>query len=196
MGLPSFLKEKKVLIIIIVAVIAVGVAAFLFLGGEPAEEEEAAVSTRVTIQAPEVSVEPQEITPEKEGEAGIPAAPLKKEAKAAAKPIAAPAPMRKEIKKEAPKAEVKAAIAKEKRPSYKPWVINAASFNAKSSADELKNALKKGGYNAYYTEFFKDGVKWHRVRVGFYESEAEARGVANKIAGSYKLAKPWVVQPT
>ena len=188
MGLPSFFKEKKVLIIIIVALVVAGVAAFLFLGGsQPAEEEEVAVSTRVTIQATEVPVQPQEIIPEKAAE------------------VPAPAPMPKEVKKEVkevPKAEVKAMPAKEKKraptakkPSYRPWVINVASFGTKAQADELKNALKKDGYKVYTTEFFKDGVKWHRVRVGFYKSEAEAGGVSKKIASSYKLAKPWVVRP-
>ena len=203
MGLPSFFKEKKVLIIIIVALVVAGVAAFLFFGGsEPAEEEEVAVSTRVTIQAPEVPVQPQEITTEKEGEVAVTAPP-------AMKPSVVPAPMPKEVKKEVkevkkevPKAEVKAMPAKEKKrastvkkPSYRPWVINVASFSTKAQADELKSALKKDGYNVYSTEFFKDGVKWQRVRVGFYKSEAQARVVSKKIASSYKLAKPWVVRP-
>lgn len=202
MGLPSFFKEKKVLIIIIIALVAAGVAAFLFLGGsEPAEEEEVAVSTRVTIQAPEVPVQPQEITTEKEGEVAVPApAPV-----SPTKPSAVPAPPVKEVKKEvkeAPKAEVKAKPAKEKKrvstakkPSFRPWVINVASFSTKAQADELKSALKKDGYKVYSTEFFKDGVKWQRVRVGFYKTEAEAKRVSKKIASSYKLAKPWVVRP-
>ena len=201
MGLPSFFKEKKVFIIIIVALVVTGVAAFLFFGGsEPAEEEEVAVSTRVTIQAPEVPVQPQEITMEKEGEVAVPAPPVKEAKAPAVKEV------KKEVKtakKEAPKAEVKAMPAKEKKrvstakkPSYRPWVINVASFGTKAQADELKNALKKDGYNVYSTEFFKDGVKWQRIRVGFYKSEAEARGVSKKIASSYKLAKPWVVRPT
>ena len=196
MGLPSFFKEKKVLIIIIVALVGAGIAAFLFLGGSEPEEEEALVSTRVTIQAPEVSVQPQEITTEKEGEVAVPAPPVKEAKPPAVKEV-------KVAKKEAPKAEVKVMPAKEKKrastakkPSYRPWVINVASFGTKAQADELKNALKKDGYNVYSTEFFKDGVKWQRIRVGFYKSEAEARGVAAKLAGSYKLAKPWVVRPT
>src|SRR3990172_9296365 len=79
MGLPSFFKEKKVLIIIIVALVVAGVAAFLFLGGsQPAEEEEIAVSTRVTIHAPEGPIQPQEIIPEKAAEVPAPA-PMPKE---------------------------------------------------------------------------------------------------------------------
>ncbi|MBI5453882.1 MAG: SPOR domain-containing protein [Deltaproteobacteria bacterium] len=77
----------------------------------------------------------------------------------------------------------------------KPYAVNVASFPSMREAQSLLKSLKASGYTAYTTEFTKDGVKWYRVRVGFYKSREEASKVGDKLEAKYNIQSPWIVKP-
>ncbi len=76
----------------------------------------------------------------------------------------------------------------------KPWALNIASFPSIIEAQTLTGKLKKAGYDAYITEFMKNGVRWHRVRVGFYYTRNEAAVAAKVIGKKLHLQSPWIVK--
>ena len=75
-----------------------------------------------------------------------------------------------------------------------PWVVNAASFSTSSEAVVLSSRLTEDGFNAYVTEFTKDGKKWHRVRVGFYSTKRGAVHASKAIAAKHRVKSPWVAK--
>ncbi len=78
----------------------------------------------------------------------------------------------------------------------RPWAINIASFSTVSSARTLRAKIESYGYNAYLTEFDKDGRTWHRVRVGFYGSRATAMKAGAALKKKRLVPRdPWVVKP-
>lgn len=77
----------------------------------------------------------------------------------------------------------------------KPYAVNVASFPSMREAQSLLKSLKASGYTVYTTEFTKDGVKWYRVRVGFYRSRDEATKVGDKLEAKYNIQSPWIVKP-
>lgn len=77
----------------------------------------------------------------------------------------------------------------------KPYAVNVASFPSLKEAQSLLKSLKASGYTAYSTEFTKDGIKWYRVRVGFYKSRDEATKVGDKLESKYNIQSPWIVKP-
>lgn len=77
----------------------------------------------------------------------------------------------------------------------KPYAVNVASFPSMREAQSLLKSLKASGYTAYTTEFTKDGIKWYRVRVGFYKSREEASKVGDKLEAKYNIQSPWIVKP-
>ncbi len=85
-------------------------------------------------------------------------------------------------------------IAGEKR-VYKPWVVSLASFISRDEAERFEEDLDGAGYNAYVTETDVDGTRWHRLRVGFYSSEEEAREESKKLADRFDLHGAWIVRP-
>lgn len=93
----------------------------------------------------------------------------------------------KAVKKKAPEA-VKAA-------ALKPWAINVASFPSLMDAQNLVARLKAAKFNAYITEFKKEGIKWYRVRVGFFTTKDEALKSGKKIQSKFRVETPWVVKP-
>ncbi|OGQ60064.1 MAG: hypothetical protein A3J24_08555 [Deltaproteobacteria bacterium RIFCSPLOWO2_02_FULL_53_8] len=77
----------------------------------------------------------------------------------------------------------------------KQWAVNTGSFSSKGEAERFAQKLRDAGYDTVYiTKFLKDGVKWHRVRVGFYKTETEARGVETAIIGKFNIDTPWAVK--
>ncbi|MBI5469382.1 MAG: SPOR domain-containing protein [Deltaproteobacteria bacterium] len=96
----------------------------------------------------------------------------------------------------AKKAPAKADAKKiEKKTLSKPWALNLASFPDMRSAQALAGKLKKAGYDAYITDFTKKGVKWHRVRVGFYSTKKEALSAAKTMEKKFGIRNPWTVKP-
>jgi len=77
-----------------------------------------------------------------------------------------------------------------------PWAVNVASFSDGRSAARLKKRLREDGYNAYTTEFVKNGKTWHRVRVGFYPTREKAGVEGKRIELSFRTAEPWIVKPS
>ena len=111
--------------------------------------------------------------------------------------VATPAPKPRPAVKVAPKPATKPAVTTAKtRPSQKPYIISVASFKTKAEALKLKDTLRKGGYNVYRTEFVKDGVRWHRIRVGFYSSRAGADRVSKEVGKKYGVTGGWVTKPS
>jgi len=76
-----------------------------------------------------------------------------------------------------------------------PWAIHVASFNAEKYAERLERAIDRVGYNAYVTTFVKDGVKWHRVRVGFFSTKEDANATSAIISKRFKQPGAWLVRP-
>lgn len=93
-------------------------------------------------------------------------------------------------KKDAPKSQKKALALLLKQP----WIVNVASFSTSSEAAGLASTLREAGFNAYLTEFTKDGKKWHRVRVGFYSTKREAVQASKAIAAKHRVKSPWVAK--
>ncbi len=190
-SIVSSLKDKKTLLTCIAIIVLAAVAlALIFSSGERSgEEERILASKRVKLTA----MERAEAVSHAKSE-------VKKPEKSAPKKAAEkPAPKKKIVKKTAPKKVVKKTVPK-KRPvklaATLPWGINLASFSKTSAAKDLAAKLKSAGYNAYTTEFEKDGVTWNRVRIGFFKSREEAMKVADTLSKKKLVrSKPWVVKP-
>jgi cell division septation protein DedD len=189
-SIVSSLKDKKTLFTCIaIIVLAVVALALIFSGGERSVEGELILaSKRVKLTAEERAgaVSPVKV------EAELPEKPTPK--KAVKKPVP-----KKVAKKPAPKKVAKKPVPKKKVAKLAatlPWGINLASFSKASAAKSLVTKLKSSDYNAYTTEFEKDGITWHRVRIGFFKSREEARKVADTLTKKRLVRnKPWVVKP-
>jgi cell division protein FtsN len=211
-------KDTKKLIIILVGALCIIIAVVLLLssstGRRSAGGPQVVASQRVKIDLSKFD-KPGAAAPVGEDEKALPStrtpekttAPVKAEkaAPAALKPAPAKAvkPVNKaaEARKAAPPAPSPAAP----KPSAKktrvaaaklPWAINVASFTDKRAAAKLRDRLKSAGFNAYTTEFVKDGTKWNRVRVGFYPTREAAEKAGAGIKTKTRIRqKPWVVRP-
>lgn len=167
--------SKNTVLIILIALIVLGTgAAIFFLGGEEPAPKPEAVSKRIKIVTPEEAAKPaMEVVK-------IEPSP---EPKPAVKPAPTP-PAPKPVVKKAPKKAV-----------YKPWVVNVSSFSQKKEALAFAEKLRGAGYTPYLTEFTMDGVKWHRVRVGFFKTKAEAKRVGDELSVKFKQPGAWIVKP-
>lgn len=83
----------------------------------------------------------------------------------------------------------------DKKALSKPWALNLASYPDIAAAQALAGKLKKAGFDAYVADFTKKGVKWHRVRVGFYSTKKEALSAAKTIEKKFGIRNPWTVKP-
>ena len=189
MSFADTLKNKKKSIILVVAAIvlvAVVVTQLLPLG------EEKPIGPPVVIKKAKIEA------PEETAKADVPAGvPVKPAVKADKSPVAEEKKLA--IKPAAPSTEkaAKAADARDKplveKKGDKRWAVNVVSLTYENEARHLASKLKKAGYNAYVTEFTKDGVLWYRVRAGFYSSKQNAAAAAKKIVSKLKVkTAPWV----
>lgn len=110
-------------------------------------------------------------------------------APAGAAPEAKPAP-----------AEAKPAPAGEISPSRNKaakawWVVNSYSTPEAADAERILKKLLGDGYTVYSYPTEVDGRVWHRVRVGFFKSQAEAQTAGEALAQRHNLPKPWVARP-
>lgn len=92
--------------------------------------------------------------------------------------------------------KAKLSTAEAKALALKPYAVNVASFPSLNEAKALIGALKSSGYKGYITEFSKEGVKWYRVRVGFYRTREEAEKAGSRIEDKFRVQSPWIVKPT
>lgn len=166
----------------------------------PAGKEAASAKPAVTSALSEVK-------PAAKKPAGLTVEAAKKTSAPEVKPAAKTAEASKELKKAEKKPAVAVAVAEEKpaKPEMparkaeakritKRWAVNVVSVAYKEEAEGFVKKLKAAGYNAYITKFKKDDIDWHRVRVGFYGQEAEARKVEKTISVKYKIDTPWAVK--
>jgi LysM repeat protein len=78
----------------------------------------------------------------------------------------------------------------------KPWVIHVGSYITRQEAEVDARRVRAAGKNAYITEFDLEGIRWHRLRVGFYSTEKEARRYAEEISERLDIEGIWVVKPS
>ncbi|MBI5903486.1 MAG: SPOR domain-containing protein [Deltaproteobacteria bacterium] len=93
------------------------------------------------------------------------------------------------------KAKEKAASSRLVAAKSRPWAVNIASYSDEASAKKLAASLMSAGYNAYTTEGRKSGKTWHRVRVGFYRTRADAEKAGGTIEKKFNIPSTWVVKP-
>ena len=211
-----FKSRRNVLIIVGLAVIIIALGVFFFLSEEeppapyvPPRPRPAAgganapappqTGAQGTVEASAKAPAPPQTGAQGTVEASAKApAPPQVSAKAPAPPQASAKTPKAKKSTQAPSVE-RATSKRSKRHLAKlsgKWAINTASFINKDEARKFMTALKKAGYNAYITTFFKDGENWNRVRVGFYNSKEEADRAADKISSKYDVSSPWVVMPS
>ena len=200
----SGLKDRKTLLTCIAIIVLAAIAlALIFTGGESKDEGPMVLaSKRVKLTAEErkasTAVKSTSKAPEKAQKLAKQAAAKKKpvpKKKVAAKKKAA---TKKKVVKKAPpkKKAVKKAASTTRLSATLPWAINLASFSKLSAAEALVVKLKASGYNAYTTEFVKDGQNWNRVRIGFFKSREDALKSADMLSKRKLVkSKPWVVKP-
>jgi len=61
------------------------------------------------------------------------------------------------------------------------YTIQFSAWQSKAKADEQASLLTAGGFDAYVDEGRKEGETWYRVRVGRYDSRADAREVIGRL---------------
>lgn len=170
---------------------------------EPATEV-APAKPADTVKAPDEPKKAKAVEPKPEPaiekKAEKKAAEPRKEAKKAETAPEKPVKVEKAVSKEEKAKDAREAwrerVAKaDKALAKKPYAVNVASFPSMKEAQSLLKSLKASGYTAYTTEFTKDGIKWYRVRVGFYKSRDEATKVGDKLEAKYNIQSPWIVKP-
>ena len=69
------------------------------------------------------------------------------------------------------------------------WTVQVNAFPDENSAKIWVDRLKNKGYNAYVTEVRVKDKVWYRVRVGHYDSRAEAEKVEETLKNKENFAK-------
>jgi DedD protein len=190
------MKKTYAVILAGVGILSIAVSIFTVFylrGDDESDVHETIVSKKAALvqpDEPKAEVKPSEAD-KKENE-------LKK-----AEPLAAEKDKDSQEKKAAPEAKApekvrpKTSVAKAKTPAkkaLKPWVINVASFSSKNEAEALLKGIKGSGYTAYRTEFKKNGKTWHRIRVGFFSTQSEAKKTARAIESRHNVNASWIVK--
>lgn len=73
------------------------------------------------------------------------------------------------------------------------WAIQVLATPDEREALLLQQRLEGAGYPVFVTPTRKDGLTWHRVRVGTYSSETEARRAARELRRKFGLPT-WVLE--
>ena len=183
------------------AVFALGLVA----GYEMARQNQPDLS-QISTTYPLPSPPPSESTPAPEA-ASTPAAALPPAAPPAPKAIASPPAPIARLKPPAvmpaltpPPAETNSDTSNEETASIpvpqasataasrKPFNIQIEAVMDKSGADEMLTRLKALGYNAQEMTIILGGETWYRVRIGPYNTEAEAKAAQDRLREQYKQA--------
>jgi len=61
------------------------------------------------------------------------------------------------------------------------YTIQFSAWQSKTKADEQASLLTAGGFDAYVDQGTMEGETWYRVRVGRYNSRADAREVIGRL---------------
>jgi len=142
----------------------------------PEDREDTKIDEKKSTQVINKKVEPppDKKSPETTGEKATQKAPPKKETAVKSEPV------KNEAAPETPKQPV--ASKSEVKPSGKVYTIQVAAVKAAKDADRLVAQLKQKGYAAYHTISKVQGKGiWFRVRVGKYESKADAGSTMQKL---------------
>lgn len=82
-----------------------------------------------------------------------------------------------------------------KAKSGKVWVANVLSTQDPDKLRETFDVLMKEKVVVYAYETEVQNEKWFRIRIGFFNSQAEAQAVGREMAKKYGLTEPWIVRP-
>ncbi len=181
------LNKRMILPVIMLMVLGVGISVSSGAGKRPPEPER--IIRRIKIKLPQ------------EGEkAPLREASLFKKAVVEKKPVvnASKAKVAGKKPEKVPFAASKA-VPKKKRlvaKIDKPWGVHIASYVSRPDAEKAARRFKLSGYNSYTTEYDLKGVKWHRLRIGFYSSKGEAERYAKNLSKKFNLKGVWVVKPS
>ena len=76
------------------------------------------------------------------------------------------------------------------------WVANVLSTQDTEKLCKTFDWLMAEKVLVYAYETEVKNEKWYRIRVGFFNSKAEAQAVGKKLAQKYNLPEPWIVRPS
>jgi cell division septation protein DedD len=73
------------------------------------------------------------------------------------------------------------------------WAVQVLATPNEREALLLVQKLEAAGYPVFVTPTRKEGLTWHRVRVGTYGAQAEAKTVARELQRRFELPT-WVLE--
>jgi len=73
------------------------------------------------------------------------------------------------------------------------WVLNIISTREKEKAERIHNILTKSPYRVYTYKVEAQGSRWYRVRVGFFDTYAEAKTASEFIVRHFQMPEAWIV---
>lgn len=73
------------------------------------------------------------------------------------------------------------------------WTVQVNAFSQGRDADRLAKRLKDKGYDAYVVSTDVKGKTWHRVRVGHFATQAEARALQEQLKVKEKFTQTMAV---
>ncbi|MGH8016475.1 MAG: SPOR domain-containing protein [Candidatus Zixiibacteriota bacterium] len=71
------------------------------------------------------------------------------------------------------------------------FAVQVASASDQKYARYILDLWRGRGYEPFVTNVTQDGVTHYRIRLGYYESHAQAKKIADEVADKYSL-KPWI----
>ena len=74
------------------------------------------------------------------------------------------------------------------------YTVQVASWSTKEDADKLAGFYDRKGFVPRVEPATVSSSRWYRVRLGWYDSRADAQAVADYVADRYK-SDIWVVKP-
>jgi cell division septation protein DedD len=77
------------------------------------------------------------------------------------------------------------------RPAGSGYAIQIAGCEDPAYAEHLVDVYQRRGYQPYVSTFTKDGQLYYRVRLGLFESLAEARKVQTELNDRFSIY-PWI----
>jgi tetratricopeptide (TPR) repeat protein len=82
------------------------------------------------------------------------------------------------------------ALPRPAEPAVPDYMINLVSAREPISADVVEDIAADASQSLYVSQIRVDGVLWHRLRLGFFESEAEAEATRSRLAPQFPRA--WI----
>lgn len=73
------------------------------------------------------------------------------------------------------------------------WVLNIISTRNPEKARNIHELLAKSPYRIYTYKVEAQGSTWYRVRVGFFQSYAEAKKASEFLTKQFQMPEAWIV---